>query len=421
MTVEHHVRNLNLAPGGRYRVEWAEQEMPVLRLIRERFKQDRPLKGLRVSACLHVTTETANLMHTLQVGGADVVLCASNPLSTQDDVAASLVANYEIPVYAIKGDDNQTYYAHIKAALDHRPHMTMDDGADLVSTLHKERAELIETVVGGTEETTTGVIRLRAMAKQGALKFPIIAINDADTKHLFDNRYGTGQSTLDGVIRATNILIAGKTVVVAGYGWCSRGIAMRAKGLGAHVAVTEVDPLKALEAVMDGFEVMPMIEAAPKADIFISATGDINVIDAPHIERMKDGALLANSGHFNVEINIAALEAMSQDTPRRVREFVEQYTLKDGRKINLLGEGRLINLAAAEGHPASVMDMSFANQALSLEYMAQNGARLEKTVYAVPGDIDREVARLKLEAMRVNIDVLTDEQRKYLASWEEGT
>ena len=421
MTVEHHVKNLNLAPGGRYRIEWAEQEMPVLRLIRERFKQDLPLKGLRVSACLHVTTETANLVHTLQVGGADVVLCASNPLSTQDDVAASLVANYEIPVYAIKGEDNQTYYAHIKAALDHRPHMTMDDGADLVSTLHKERAELIETVVGGTEETTTGVIRLRAMAKQGALKFPIIAINDADTKHLFDNRYGTGQSTLDGVIRATNILIAGKTVVVAGYGWCSRGIAMRAKGLGAHVAVTEVDPLKALEAVMDGFEVMPMIEAAPKGDIFISATGDINVIDAPHIERMKDGALLANSGHFNVEINIAALEAMSQDTPRRVREFVEQYTLKDGRKINLLGEGRLINLAAAEGHPASVMDMSFANQALSLEYMAQNGARLEKTVYAVPGDIDREVARLKLEAMRVNIDVLTDEQRKYLASWEEGT
>ncbi|HET7091527.1 MAG TPA: adenosylhomocysteinase [Anaerolineae bacterium] len=421
MTVEHHVKNLNLAPGGRYRIEWAEQEMPVLRLIRERFKQDRPLNGLRVSACLHVTTETANLMHTLQVGGADVVLCASNPLSTQDDVAASLVASYEIPVYAIKGEDNQTYYAHIKAALDHRPHMTMDDGADLVSTLHKERTELIDGVVGGTEETTTGVIRLRAMATEGALKFPIIAINDADTKHLFDNRYGTGQSTLDGVIRATNILIAGKTVVVAGYGWCSRGIAMRAKGLGAHVVVTEVDPLKALEAVMDGFEVMPMIEAAPKGDIFISATGDINVIDAPHMERMKDGALLANSGHFNVEINIPALEAMSQSKPRRVREFVEQYTVKDGRRINLLGEGRLINLAAAEGHPASVMDMSFANQALSLEYMAQHDAKLEKTVYAVPGDIDREVARLKLEAMRVKIDVLTDEQRKYLASWEEGT
>jgi adenosylhomocysteinase len=421
MTVEHHVKNLNLAPGGRYRIEWAEQEMPVLRLIRERFKQDRPLKGLRVSACLHVTTETANLMHTLQVGGAAVVVCASNPLSTQDDVAASLVANYEIPVYAIKGEDNQTYYAHINAALDHRPHMTMDDGADLVSTLHKERTELIDGVVGGTEETTTGVIRLRAMAKEGALKFPIIAINDADTKHLFDNRYGTGQSTLDGVIRATNILIAGKTVVIAGYGWCSRGIAMRAKGLGAHVVVTEVDPLKALEAVMDGFEVMPMIEAAPTGDIFISATGDINVIDAPHMERMKDGALLANSGHFNVEINIPALEAMSQGKPRRVREFVDQYTLKDGRRINLLGEGRLINLAAAEGHPASVMDMSFANQALSLEYMAQNGAKLEKTVYTVPADIDRTVARLKLEAMRVKIDVLTEEQTKYLASWEEGT
>src|SRR3990172_269885 len=421
MTVEHHVKNLNLAPGGRYRIEWAEQEMPVLRLIRERFKQDRPLKGLRVSACLHVTTETANLMHTLQVGGADVVLCASNPLSTQDDVAASLVAHYEIPVYAIKGEDNQTYYAHIKAALDHKPHMTMDDGADLVSTLHKERTELIDGVVGGTEETTTGVIRLRAMAKEGALKFPIIAINDADTKHLFDNRYGTGQSTLDGVIRATNILIAGKTVVVAGYGWCSRGIAMRAKGLGAHVVVTEVDPLKALEAVMDGFEVMPMLEAASKGDIFITATGDIKVIDAPHFERMKDGALVANSGHFNVEIHIPALEAMSQGQPRKVREFVDQYTLKDGRSINLLGEGRLINLAAAEGHPASVMDMSFANHALSLEYMAQNGMTLENQVYPVPGDIDRAVARLKLEAMRVKIDVLTEEQRKYLASWVEGT
>ena len=421
MTVEHHVKNLNLATGGRYRVEWAEQEMPVLRLIRERFKTERPLKGLRVSACLHVTTETANLMHTLQVGGADVVLCASNPLSTQDDVAASLVANDEIPVYAMKGEDNQTYYAHIKAALDHRPHMTMDDGADLVSTLHKARTELIGNVVGGTEETTTGVIRLRAMAKEGALKFPIVAINDADTKHLFDNRYGTGQSTLDGVIRATNILIAGKTVVVAGYGWCSRGIAMRAKGLGAHVVVTEINPLKALEAVMDGFEVMRMVEAAPKGDIFITATGDVKVIDAPHFERMKDGALVCNSGHFNVEINIPALEAMSPGTPRKVREFVDQYTLVDGRKINLLGEGRLINLAAAEGHPASVMDMSFANQALSLEYMAKHGAQLERTVHAVPGDIDREVARLKLEAMRVKIDVLTEEQKKYLESWEEGT
>ena len=421
MTVEHHVKNLNLATGGRYRIEWAEQEMPVLRLIRERFKKEQPLKGLRVSACLHVTSETANLMHTLQVGGADVVLCASNPLSTQDDVAASLVANYEIPVYAIKGEDNQTYYAHIKAALDHKPHLTMDDGADLVSTLHKDRTDLLSNVVGGTEETTTGVIRLRAMAKDGALKFPVISINDANTKHLFDNRYGTGQSTLDGVIRATNILIAGKTVVVAGYGWCSRGIAMRAKGLGAHIIVTEVDPLKALEAVMDGFEVMPMIEAAPLGDIFISATGDIHVLDAPHFERMKDGALLSNSGHFNVEINIPALEAMSLGAPRKMREFVDQYTLKNGKKINLLGEGRLINLVAAEGHPASVMDMSFANQALSAEYMAKNGKSLERQVYSVPGEIDREVARLKLEAMRVKIDTLTQEQKKYLESWEEGT
>jgi adenosylhomocysteinase len=421
MTVEHHVKNLDLAMGGRYRIDWAEQEMPVLRLIRERFKKEQPLKGLRVSACLHVTTETANLMHTLQVGGADIVLCASNPLSTQDDVAASLVANYEIPVYAIKGEDNATYYEHIKAALDHKPHMTMDDGADLVSTLHKDRTELIPGVIGGTEETTTGVIRLRAMAKAGALKFPVIAINDADTKHLFDNRYGTGQSTLDGVIRATNILIAGKTVVVAGYGWCSRGIAMRAKGLGAHVVVTEVDPLKALEAVMDGFEAMPMIEAAPKGDIFITATGDIKVIDTPHFERMKDGALVCNSGHFNVEINIPALEALAQGKPRQVREFVDQYTLKDGRKINLLGEGRLINLAAAEGHPASVMDMSFANQALSAEFVAKSGKSLAKQVYSVPAEIDREVARLKLEAMKVKIDVLTEEQKRYLESWEAGT
>jgi len=421
MTVEHHVKNLNLATGGRYRIEWAEQEMPVLRLIRERFKRERPLTGLRVSACLHVTTETANLMHTLQVGGADIVLCASNPLSTQDDVAASLVANHEIPVYAIKGEDNATYYQHIKAALDHRPHMTMDDGADLVSTLHKERTDLIGNVIGGTEETTTGVIRLRAMAKDGALKFPVIAINDADTKHLFDNRYGTGQSTLDGVIRATNILIAGKTVVVAGYGWCSRGITMRAKGLGAHVIVTEVDPLKALEAVMDGFEVMPMLDAAPRGDIFITATGDINVVDAPHFERMKDGALMCNSGHFNVEVNIPALAAMSQGQPRKVREFVDQYTLNDGRKLNLLGEGRLINLAAAEGHPASVMDMSFANQALSAEYMARHGPSLAKQVHSVPAEIDRQVARLKLDAMGVKIDALTPQQVKYLSSWEEGT
>ncbi len=421
MTNNYDIKNPRLAEGGRYRIEWAEQEMPVLRLIRERFKQERPLQGLRVSACLHVTTETANLMHTLQVGGADLVLCASNPLSTQDDVAASLVANYEIPVYAIKGEDNQTYYEHIKAALEHKPHVTMDDGADLVSTLHKKRTDLLPNVIGGMEETTTGVIRLRAMAKDGALKFPIISINDANTKHMFDNRYGTGQSTLDGVIRATNILIAGKTVVVAGYGWCSRGIAMRARGLGAHVVVTEVDPLKALEAVMDGFEVMPMIDAAPKGDIFISATGDIHVLDTSHFERMKSGALLSNSGHFNVEINIPALEALSQGAPRKVREFVDQYTLQDGRTLNLLGEGRLINLAAAEGHPASVMDMSFANQALSAEYMARHGKSLERQVYPVPAEIDRAVAHLKLEAMGVKIDTLTAEQKKYLESWEEGT
>ncbi len=421
MTVEHHVKKLDLATGGRYRIEWAEQEMPVLRSIRTRFEKEKPLKGLRISACLHVTTETANLMHTLQLGGADIVLCASNPLSTQDDVAASLVANYEIPVYAIKGEDNNTYYQHIKAALDHQPHMTMDDGADLVSLLHKERTELLKDVYGGTEETTTGVIRLRAMAKEGALKFPIVAINDANTKHMFDNRYGTGQSTLDGVIRATNVLLAGKTIVVGGYGWCSRGIAQRAHGMGGHVIVTEIDPLKALEAVMDGFEVMTMAEAAPKGDIFISATGDIHVIDTPHFERMKDGALVANSGHFNVEINIPALEKLSNGAPRKVREFVDQYTLKSGKKINLLGEGRLINLAAAEGHPASVMDMSFANQALSAEYMAKNAKSLKPAVYSVPEDIDKEVARLKLAAMGVKIDTLTPEQAKYLESWQEGT
>ena len=421
MTVEHDVKKLDLATGGRYRIEWAEQEMPVLRTIKARFKQEQPLKGLRVSACLHVTTETANLMHTLQLGGADIVLCASNPLSTQDDVAASLVANYEIPVYAIKGEDNNTYYEHIKAALDHKPHLTLDDGADIVSTLHKSRTELLDGIIGGTEETTTGVIRLRAMAKEGALKFPIIAINDANTKHMFDNRYGTGQSTLDGVIRATNVLLAGKKLVVAGYGWCSRGIAMRADGMGAHVIVTEVDPLKALEAVMDGYEVMTMTEAASKGDIFISATGDINVIDARHFPLMKDGALVANSGHFNVEIDIPALAEMSIGAPRKVREFVDTYTLKNGKKINLLGEGRLINLAAAEGHPASVMDMSFANQALSAEYMAKNAKSLKPDVYTVPEVIDKEVARLKLAAMGVQIDTLTAQQVKYLASWQEGT
>jgi adenosylhomocysteinase len=421
MTVEHHVKKLELATGGRYRIEWAEQEMPVLRTIKKQFKETQPLKGLRISACLHVTTETANLMHALQLGGADIVLCASNPLSTQDDVAASLVANYEIPVYAIKGEDNTTYYEHIKAALDHKPHMTMDDGADLVSLLHKERRELLDGVLGGTEETTTGVIRLRAMAKEGALKFPIVAINDANTKHMFDNRYGTGQSTLDGVIRATNVLLAGKTIVVAGYGWCSRGIAMRAQGMGGNVIVTEIDPLKALEAVMDGFRVMPMTQAAALGDIFITATGDINVLDERHFGSLKDGALVANSGHFNVEINIPQLAAMSQGEPRKVREFVDQYTLKNGNRINLLGEGRLINLAAAEGHPASVMDMSFANQALSAQYMAKNAKSLRPNVYAVPEEIDKEVARLKLAAMNVNIDVLTPAQEKYLASWEEGT
>jgi len=421
MTVEHHVKKLELATGGRYRIEWAEQEMPVLRSIKKQFEETQPLAGLRISACLHVTTETANLMHALQLGGADIVLCASNPLSTQDDVAASLVANYEIPVYAIKGEDNTTYYRHIKAALDHQPHLTMDDGADLVSLLHKERRELLDGVMGGTEETTTGVIRLRAMAKEGALKFPIIAINDANTKHMFDNRYGTGQSTLDGVIRATNVLLAGKAIVVAGYGWCSRGIAMRAQGMGGNVIVTEIDPLKALEAVMDGFRVMPMTTAAPLGDIFITATGDINVIDQRHFGLMKDGALVANSGHFNVEINLPQLAALSQGEPRKVREYVEQYTLKTGQRINLLGEGRLINLAAAEGHPASVMDMSFANQALSAMYMAQNARSLKPNVYTVPEEIDQEVARLKLAAMGVAIDTLTPEQEKYLTSWEEGT
>lgn len=419
--MEYDVKNTDLAPGGRHRIEWAEQEMPVLRSIRERFAEERPLTGIRVGACLHVTTETANLMHTLQVGGADVVLCASNPLSTQNDVAASLVAHYEIPVFAIKGEDNQTYYQHLNAVLDHRPHITMDDGADLVSTLHKDRTDLLDDVIGGTEETTTGVIRLRAMSKDGALKFPVIAVNDALTKHMFDNRYGTGQSTLDGVIRATNFLIAGKTVVVAGYGWCSKGIARRAAGLGGNIIVTEIDPLKALEAVMDGFRVMPMHEAAAIGDIFITATGDINVLDRRHFEVMKDGALIANSGHFNVEINIPALSSMAVGPARRVREFVEQFELQDGRKINLLGEGRLINLAAAEGHPASVMDMSFANQALSAVYMKSHSEELDNTVYSVPEDVDREIARIKLASMHIDIDKLTPEQERYLNSWEEGT
>lgn len=416
----YDIKDTKLAEGGRRRIEWAEREMPVLRLIRERFAKERPLQGMRVSACLHVTTETANLMQTLHAGGADVVLTASNPLSTQDDVAASLVTHFEIPVFAIKGEDNVVYYKHINAALDHQPHMTMDDGADLVSTIHKSRRELLQDMIGGTEETTTGVIRLRAMAADGALAFPVIAVNDAMTKHFFDNRYGTGQSTIDGIVRATNILLAGKTFVVVGYGWCGRGLAMRARGLGANVIVTEVDPLPALEAVMDGYRVMPMNEAAKIGDIFVTLTGDINVIDRHHFEVMKDGAIVANSGHFNVEINIPALEEMSNEK-RLVRPFVEQYEFSDGRRVHLLGEGRLINLAAAEGHPASVMDMSFANQALSAEYMVKNADQLSQKVYAVPEEIDREIARLKLEGMGVVIDTLTEEQVKYLNSWEEGT
>ena len=414
------VKELSLAEGGRRKIDWAEREMPVLRLIRERFARERPLAGIRVSACLHVTTETANLMRTLQEGGADIVLTASNPLSTQDDVAASLVSHYEIPVFAIKGEDNVTYYRHLNAALDHKPQLTMDDGADLVSTLHKDRRELLGNMVGGTEETTTGVIRLRAMAADKALSFPIIAVNDAMTKHLFDNRYGTGQSTIDGIVRATNILLAGRNFVVAGYGWCGRGLASRARGMGANVIVTEIDPLPALEAVMDGYRVMPMVEAAKIGDIFVTVTGDLNVVDGDHFKLMKDGVIVANSGHFNVEINIPALEEMSTGK-KLVRPFVEQYDLKDGRRIYLLGEGRLINLAAAEGHPASVMDMSFANQALSAAYMVQNATTLEKRVYSVPDIIDREIATLKLKAMGVTIDTLTEQQVKYLNSWEEGT
>ncbi len=415
------IKDINQAEGGRRRIDWAEREMPVLRQIRERFTKEKPLKGLRLSACLHVTTETANLARTLHEGGADLVLTASNPLSTQDDVAAALVSIYEIPTYAIKGEDNVTYYKHLGAALDHKPHMTMDDGADLVSTIHKDRRELLKDIIGGTEETTTGVIRLRAMAADKMLNFPVIAVNDAMTKHFFDNRYGTGQSTLDGIIRATNVLLAGKNFIVAGYGWCGRGLASRARGMGALVIVTEVDPLKALEAVMDGFQVMPMKDAAKIGDIFCTVTGDINVIDAGHFEVMKDGAIVANSGHFNVEINIPALEKMSTGKPNLVRPFVDQYTTKDGRKINILGEGRLINLASAEGHPASVMDMSFANQALAAEFMAKNADKLEKKVYSVPADIDAEIARLKLAAMGIKIDTLTAEQLKYLNSWEEGT
>ncbi len=419
--MKHHVKNLDLAPSGRLRMEWAEREMPVLRQIRERLAVEKPFQGVRMSACLHVTTETGNLARTLAAGGADLVLVASNPLSTQDDVAAALVTYDEIPVYAIKGEDNDTYYEHIHAALDHKPHLTMDDGADLVSTMHQSRRDALGNVIGGTEETTTGVIRLRAMAAEGALEYPIIAVNDAMTKHLFDNRYGTGQSTLDGIIRATNVLVAGKVVVVGGYGWCSRGIAMRAKGMGANVIVTEIDPLKALEAVMDGFRVMPMVEAATIGDIFVTSTGNINVVDRHHFEVMKDGAIVCNSGHFNVELNLDALAAMAVDEPRIIRPFVKQYKMADGRIINVLADGRLVNLGAAEGHPSAVMDMSFANQALSAEYMMAHADELEHTVYAVPEQIDQAIAKLKLAAMGVKIDTLTEEQQAYLASWQEGT
>jgi adenosylhomocysteinase len=417
----YDIKDIDQAEGGRRRIDWAEREMPVLRQIRERFLKEKPFNGIRMSACLHVTTETANLARTLHDGGADLVLTASNPLSTQDDVAAALVNIYEIPTFAIKGEDNVTYYKHIGAALDHKPHITMDDGADLVSEIHKNRRELMDDIVGGTEETTTGVIRLRAMAADKMLNFPVIAVNDAQTKHLFDNRYGTGQSTIDGIVRATNVLLAGKNFVVAGYGWCGRGLASRARGMGALVIVTEVDPMKALEAVMDGFQVMPMAEAAKIGDILCTVTGDINVIDESHFKVMKDGAIVANSGHFNVEINIPSLAKMSKGDPKLVRPFVEQYDTKDGRKINILGEGRLINLASAEGHPASVMDMSFANQALAAEYMVKNAKTLEKRVYSVPAEIDAEIARLKLKAMGIEIDTLTAEQVKYLNSWEEGT
>ncbi len=414
------VKDIALADKGKRRIEWANQHMPVLQLIRKQFIKEQPLNGIRISACLHVTSETANLGITLRDGGADVVLCASNPLSTQDEVAASLVRDYNIPTYAIKGEDNDTYYQHISAALDHKPQITMDDGADLVTQLLTKRTDLLKNVIGGTEETTTGVIRLRAMAKDGTLKFPVIAVNDALTKHFFDNRYGTGQSTLDGVIRATNLLLAGLRVVIAGYGWCGRGVAMRAKGHGADVIVTEINPTKAIEAVMDGFRVMPMNEAAKIGDVFITVTGNKNVISGEHFTRMKDGAVVSNSGHFNVEIDIPALEKQAS-AHREVRPFVEEYDMKDGRKVYLLGDGRLINLAAAEGHPAAVMDMSFANQAVSAEYMVKHAKELKNQVYSVPEHLDQQIAKLKLDSMGFQIDKLTAEQEIYLASWNEGT
>ncbi len=418
--MDFDIKDINLAEEGRLRIEWANKSMPVLNLIKDRFEKEKPLKGVRVAACLHVTTETASLMVTLKAGGASVVVCASNPLSTQDDVTASLVRDCEIPVFAKKGEDNETYYKHINSALDIKPMITMDDGADLISTLHSQRTELIDGIIGGTEETTTGIIRLRSMANEGVLRYPIIAVNDADTKHLFDNRYGTGQSTIDGIIRATNRLLAGSVFVACGYGWCGRGVAMRAKGMGANVIVTEVDPLRALEAVMDGYRVMPIADAAQIGDFFCTLTGDINVIRKEHFLKMKDGTIIANSGHFNVELEIKGLEEIS-DNKRRIRDSIDEYTLKDGRRINLLGEGRLINLASAEGHPSSVMDMSFANQALSAEYLVRNGKKFDNIVYRVPIEIDERIAKLKLESMGVEIDTLTEEQKKYLASWDMGT
>jgi adenosylhomocysteinase len=419
--VNYDIKDMNFAQKGKKRIEWADNDMPVLQQVRERFTQEQPLAGRKMSACLHITAETANLARTLKAGGADIVLCASNPLSTQDDVAASLVKDYEISVFAIKGEDNETYYQHIKAAIEHQPVVTMDDGADLVSTIHSDYPEMVKHVLGSMEETTTGVIRLRAMERDGALKFPVIAVNDAVTKNLFDNRYGTGQSTIDGIIRATDILLAGKNVVIAGYGWCGKGVSMRAKGMGAKVIVTEVNPTRALEAVMDGFQVMSMQEAAKIGDLFITLTGDIHVIRKEHFAEMKDGAIVANSGHFNVEIDIEALTELSKEVREDIRNFVDQYVLADGRRINLLGQGRLINLAAAEGHPASVMDMSFATQALATEYVIQNEGKLGPHVYTVPTEIEDWVATLKLKSMGVTIDTLTSEQKHYLESWEMGT
>lgn len=420
LTVPYDVKDLGLAGKGKLRIEWAAMEMPVLRQIRERFEREKPLAGLKIAACLHVTSETANLMIALKAGGADVRLCASNPLSTQDDVAAALVAEYGISTYAIKGEDKDTYYSHIISAIENKPHLTMDDGADTVGILHSTHQHLAEEIIGGMEETSTGVIRLRAMEQDGVLKYPIVAVNDADTKHMFDNRYGTGQSTIDGIVRATNRLLAGNTFVVLGYGWCGRGLASRARGMGAHVIVTEIDPTKALEAAMDGFQVMPMAEAAPLGDFFCSVTGNLHVLRGEHFDKMKDGAIISNSGHFNVEIDIPALEERATES-REVRDFVQEYTMADGRRLYLLGEGRLINLASAEGHPAAVMDMSFANQALSSEWMANNARNLENRVYDVPKDIDENVASLKLKAMGIQLEVLTPEQEKYLASWDMGT